>query len=70
MCLFDSTGSFPFAVVSQTYCCLRICFQDQSESTAMMDSETGGIAGEGSDDFNYGYNFEFTEKSIRLGESS
>ena len=29
-------------------------------------AEEGGIEPEG-DDFNYGYNFEFTEKSIRLG---
>ena len=42
-------------------------FQDESESAAMMDEEKGGITGDGSDDFNYGYNFEFTEKSIRLG---
>ena len=36
----------------------------------MMDEEKGGITGDGSDDFNYGYNFEFTEKSIRLGKRS
>ena len=47
-------------------CRLRRNLLDLLQITKMQEESIDGV--DGRDDFNYGYNFEFSEKSIRLGK--